>query len=53
MTPDGPFTQVAVDGNTICGHVTTGLNRDVDLLGSGEIWAIYVASMYPCEMSPR
>ncbi|MDZ7884216.1 MAG: GNAT family N-acetyltransferase [Mycobacterium sp.] len=42
MNPEGPFTQVAVDGDTICGHVTTGLSRDVDLHGKGEIWAIYV-----------
>lgn len=38
----GPFTQVAVDGDAICGHVTTGLSRDDDLCGQGEIWAIYV-----------
>lgn len=42
MNPSGPFTQVAVDGATICGHVTTGRARDDDLPGSGEIWAIYV-----------
>ncbi|TQK29932.1 GNAT family N-acetyltransferase [Arthrobacter sp. SLBN-53] len=42
MDPGGPFTQVAVDGETICGHVTTGLSRDADLAGAGEIWAIYV-----------
>lgn len=22
MNPEGPFTQVAIDGDTICGHVT-------------------------------
>lgn len=38
----GPFTQVAADGATICGHVTTGLSRDPDLAGAGEIWALYV-----------
>ena len=42
MNPDGPFTQVAVDGDTICGHVTTGRCRDDDLQGGGEIWALYV-----------
>lgn len=42
MNPEGPFTQVAVDGDAICGHVTTGLSRDVDRQGGGEIWAIYV-----------
>ncbi len=38
----GPFTQVAADGGTVCGHVTTGLSRDADLAGAGEIWALYV-----------
>jgi ribosomal protein S18 acetylase RimI-like enzyme len=42
MNPDGPFTQVAIDGDTICGHVTTGRCRDDDLQGGGEIWALYV-----------
>ncbi|MGK2880859.1 MAG: N-acetyltransferase family protein [Mycobacterium sp.] len=42
MNPEGPFTQVAVDGDTICGHVTTGVSRDPDRQGAGEIWAIYV-----------
>ena len=42
MNPDGPFTQVAIDGDMICGHVTTGGCRDDDLPDSGEIWAIYV-----------
>lgn len=42
MNLDDPFTQVATDGDTICGHVTTGGCRDNDLAGSGEIWAIYV-----------
>lgn len=42
MNPEGPFTQVAVDGETICGHVTTGVSRDPDRQGDGEIWAIYV-----------
>ena len=40
--PHGPFTQVAVDGETVCGHVTTGSCRDDDLQGDGETWAIYV-----------
>ncbi|CAN3127896.1 N-acetyltransferase domain-containing protein [Mycobacterium sp. smrl_JER01] len=42
MNPDGPFTQVALVGDMICGHVTTGRCRDDDLQGNGEIWAIYV-----------
>jgi ribosomal protein S18 acetylase RimI-like enzyme len=42
MSPDGPFTQVAVDGQTVCGHVTTGRSREPDLPGAGEIWALYV-----------
>lgn len=42
MNPDGPFTQIAIDGDMVCGHVTTGRSRDEDLRGSGEIWAIYV-----------
>jgi len=37
-----PSTQVAVDGSTICGLVTTGLCRDVDLSNFGELMAIYV-----------
>jgi GNAT superfamily N-acetyltransferase len=42
MDPDGPFTLVAVDGDAICGLVTTGSSRDDDLRDAGEIWAIYV-----------
>ena len=42
MNPDGPFTQVAVDGDLICGLVTTGRCRDDELQGNGEVWAIYV-----------
>ncbi|OBJ40937.1 hypothetical protein A5630_23925 [Mycolicibacterium mucogenicum] len=42
MKPEGPFTQVAIDGDTICGHVTTGRCRDEDLHDGGEIWSIYV-----------
>lgn len=42
MKPEGPFTQVAVDGDQVCGHVTTGRCRDGDFHGNGEIWAIYV-----------
>ena len=34
--------QVAVDGSTICGMVTTGLCRDEDLSNFGELLAIYV-----------
>jgi GNAT superfamily N-acetyltransferase len=37
-----PFTQVAVDGSTICGLATTGLCRDEDLSNFGELMAIYV-----------
>lgn len=37
-----PFTVLAVDGATICGLVTTGLCRDDDLPGFGELLAIYV-----------
>jgi ribosomal protein S18 acetylase RimI-like enzyme len=38
-----PFTVLAVDGDTICGLVTTtGLCRDDDLPGFGELLAIYV-----------
>jgi len=40
--PEGPFTQVAIDADTICGHVTTGRCRDDDLQVGGEIWALYV-----------
>ncbi|WP_350224451.1 GNAT family N-acetyltransferase [Mycolicibacterium sp. lyk4-40-TYG-92] len=42
MNAAGPFTQVAIDGGTVCGHVTTGWCRDTDLQGGGEIWALYV-----------
>ncbi|MBS1696349.1 MAG: GNAT family N-acetyltransferase [Actinobacteria bacterium] len=42
MNPNGPFTQVAIDRGTVCGHVTTGRCRDSDLQGGGEIWALYV-----------
>jgi ribosomal protein S18 acetylase RimI-like enzyme len=42
MNPSGPFTHVAVDGDRICGHVTTGRSREVDLPDAGEIWALYV-----------
>jgi GNAT superfamily N-acetyltransferase len=41
-----PSTQVAVDGPTICGLVTTGLCRDVDLPNFGELMAIYVDPAY-------
>jgi GNAT superfamily N-acetyltransferase len=41
-----PSTQVAVDGSTICGFVTTGLGRDVDLPNFGELMAIYVDPAY-------
>jgi GNAT superfamily N-acetyltransferase len=37
-----PSTLVAVDGSAICGLVTTGLGRDVDLPNFGELMAIYV-----------
>jgi GNAT superfamily N-acetyltransferase len=41
-----PFTQVAVDGPTVCGMVTTGLCRDDDLSNFGELIAIYVDPPY-------
>jgi ribosomal protein S18 acetylase RimI-like enzyme len=41
-----PSTQVAVDGSTICGLVTTGLCRDKDLSNFGELLAIYVDPAY-------
>lgn len=37
-----PSTQVAVDGSTVCGLVTTGLCRDGDVSNFGELIAIYV-----------
>jgi GNAT superfamily N-acetyltransferase len=37
-----PSTQVALDGSTVCGLVTTGLCRDDDLSNVGELIAIYV-----------
>jgi ribosomal protein S18 acetylase RimI-like enzyme len=40
--PAGPLTLVAVDGDAICGFVTTSASRDADLQGAGEIRAIYV-----------
>jgi GNAT superfamily N-acetyltransferase len=42
MNPNGPFTLVAVDGDAICGLVTTGKSRDDDSRDAGEVWAIYV-----------
>jgi GNAT superfamily N-acetyltransferase len=41
-----PATQVAVDGATIYGLVTTGLCRDEDLSNFGELMAIYVDPDY-------
>jgi GNAT superfamily N-acetyltransferase len=41
-----PATQVAVDGSTICGLVTTGLCRDEDLSNFGELMEIYVDPAY-------
>jgi GNAT superfamily N-acetyltransferase len=41
-----PSTQVAVDGSIICGFATTGLCRDTDLPGFGELMAIYVDPGY-------
>ncbi len=38
----GPYTLVALDGDTICGHITIGRSRDEDIADSGEIWALYV-----------
>jgi ribosomal protein S18 acetylase RimI-like enzyme len=37
-----PSTLLAVDGATVCGLVTTGLCRDLDLPNFGELLAIYV-----------
>lgn len=37
-----PCTLVAVDGGSICGHVTVGPSRDADTTDSAEVWAIYV-----------
>lgn len=41
-----PSTQVAVDGSTVCGLVTTGLCGDDDLSNFGELMAIYVDPAY-------
>lgn len=41
-----PSTQVALDGSTVCGLVTTGLCRDGDLSNFGELIAIYVDPAY-------
>jgi GNAT superfamily N-acetyltransferase len=41
-----PSTQVAVEGPTIRGFVTTGLGRDIDLTNFGELMAIYVDPAY-------
>ena len=37
-----PATVVAVEDGTICGFVTTGLCRDADEPGTGEVLALYV-----------
>ncbi|WP_099246612.1 GNAT family N-acetyltransferase [Mycobacterium sp. shizuoka-1] len=42
MDIGGPYTLVAADGDTICGHVTIGRSRDDDLPDYGEVWALYV-----------
>jgi GNAT superfamily N-acetyltransferase len=42
MPPAGPLTLIALDDATVCGHVTTGVSRDDDSRGAGEIRAIYV-----------
>ncbi len=41
-----PSTVVAFDAATICGLATTGLRRDSDLPGFGELMAIYVDPEY-------
>ncbi len=41
-----PSTQIAVDGSTVRGLVTTGLCRDEDLPNFGEVMAIYVDPSY-------
>jgi ribosomal protein S18 acetylase RimI-like enzyme len=40
--PSRQRTFVATDGTTICGFVTAGVSRDIDLGAAGEIYAIYV-----------
>jgi GNAT superfamily N-acetyltransferase len=40
--PDVPTTVVAVDDGAICGFATTGPARTDDLLGAGELLALYV-----------
>jgi GNAT superfamily N-acetyltransferase len=42
MDLSGPYTLVAVDRGAICGHVTIGRSRDLDLAASAEVWAVYV-----------
>lgn len=40
--PQGPYTLVAVDRDSIRGHITVGRSRDDDVVDSGEVWALYV-----------
>jgi GNAT superfamily N-acetyltransferase len=40
--PRGPYTMVAVEGDTIRGHITIGRSRDDHTVDSGEIWSLYV-----------
>ncbi len=40
--PDVPSTMVAAEDGVICGFVTTGPSRGVDLPGGGEVLALYV-----------
>ncbi|WP_421843606.1 GNAT family N-acetyltransferase [Mycobacterium sp.] len=40
--PHGPRTMVAVDSETVCGHVTIGQARDADVADTGEVWSLYV-----------
>jgi GNAT superfamily N-acetyltransferase len=42
----GPYTLVAVVGDTIRGHITVGGSRDEDAVDSAEIWSLYVDPPY-------
>jgi ribosomal protein S18 acetylase RimI-like enzyme len=42
LPPDRPATFVALDGDEVCGFVTTGPSRDDDTRGLGEVLALYV-----------
>jgi len=40
--PGRPYTTLAVDGEEICGFATSGPCRDPDMVGAGELYAMYV-----------